>query len=403
MELSEADNASATPEIRPFCTCSERPESVAHIEAPAAATTDDSTRPARSEGTCQVAELEAGETATPNAEADESAPRDDVEEPIADPDDSTRPAHPDCTGQVAQLEAVEAATPDPEADESAPGDGLDEPMADPVDLTRRPRPYCTCQVAQDEVAEADVPDAQADDAIEESVGIPVDPIRPPRPYCTCQVSQPEVDDAAAPDIPTGEVTPSGDVEAPEAQAELIADEIVVPLIVVQPEPSPAVDQGETDLARLETRDGEITLTDRRVVMQGNADSQTPWASMSLNDVTGARIDKPQRGYRGWIWTAVGAAATIAIWQILDGGGWIRLAFPGLVALSTVVMLFTTMLAPLPLIFSVVGRDGNSIESRISSDQQDAAGTFGRQVIEQAQASVARASDGANSRRSPDPQ
>ena len=302
-----------------------------------------------------------------------------------------------------ELEADEVAASDIAADEAVPIDAIEKPLAGPADLTRRPRPYCTCQVAQDEVTEADVPDAQADDAIEESVVSPVDPTRPPRPYCTCQIPQPEVNDAAAPEIPTSEVTPSSDTEESEAEAEPVADEIVVPLIVVQPMPSPAVDQGETDLARLETRDGEITLTDRRVVMHGNAGSHTPWASMSLKDVTGARIDKPQRGYRGWIWTAVGAAATIAIWQILDGGGWIRLAFPGLVALSTVVMLFTTMLAPLPLIFSVVGRDGNSIESRISSDQQDAAGAFGRQVIEQAQASAARASEGSAARRSPDPQ
>lgn len=401
MELNEADNASAAPKICPFCTCSKWPESVKHIEPPAAAATDDSTRPSRSEGTYQVAQHEAGETATPNDDTNESAPCDDIEAPMADPVGSTRPARSEGSYQVAQLEAVGAATPNDEADESTPRDAVEAAMADPVDLTLRPRPYCTCQVARDEDTDADVPDAQADDAIEDSVEMPFDPTRPPRPYCTCQIPQP--DDAAAPDIPTGEVTPSGEVEATEAQAEPASDEIVVPLIVVQPTPSPAVDQGETDLARLETRDAEITLTDRRVVMQGNADSHTPWASMSLKDVTGARIDKPQRGYRGWIWTAVGAAATIAIWQILDGGGWIRLAFPGLVALSTVVMLFTTMLAPLPLIFSVVGRDGNSIESRISSDQQDAAGAFGRQVIEQAQASAARASDGANLRRSPDPQ
>ena len=403
MELSEADNASAAPEIRPFCTCSERPESVEHIEPPAAAATDEAPRLPRPEGTCQVAQLEAVEAAAVDIAADGTVLRDAVEEPMAGPADAPRLPRPDGTCPVAELGADGVAAADIAANEAVPIDAIEEPLADPVDLTLRPRPYCTCQVAQDEVAEAGIRDAQAGDAIEESVEMPFDPTRPPRPYCTCQIPQPEVDDAATPDIPTGEVTPSGDVEAPEAEAEPAADEIVVPLIVVQPEPSPAVDQGETDLARLETRDGEITLTDRRVIMHGNAGSHTPWASMSLNDVTGARIDKPQRGYRGWIWTAVGAAATIAIWQILDGGGWIRLAFPGLVALSTVVMLFTTMLAPLPLIFSVVGRDGNSIESRISSDQQDAAGAFGRQVIEQAQASATRASEGSAARSSPDPQ
>ena len=152
----------------------------------------------------------------------------------------------------------------------------------------------------------------------------------------------------------------------------------------------SVDQGETDVARLETQDGEITLTDRRVVMHGNAESRTLWASMSIADVTGARIDRTQRGIRGWIWTAVGAAATIGIWQILDGGGWIRLAFPGLVGLSTLVMLVTTLASPLHLIFSVVGRNGDKIEARISSDDLDAAETFGGEVIRESQASAAHA-------------
>lgn len=210
-----------------------------------------------------------------------------------------------------------------------------------------------------------------------------------RPYCTCRVDQPidaepDAIETPADDLPT----------ATDDVAEPIPDELESPV---------GAGQAETDLARLETPDGEIVLTDRRVVMHGNSDSRTVWASLSIDQVTGARINRTQRGIRGWIWTAVGAAATIAIWQILDGGGWIRLVFPGLVGLSTLVMLFTTLVSPLHLIFSVVGRNGEVIEARISSDNLADAESFGGKVIDESQASATRSAARNHAQASPDPQ
>ena len=250
--------------------------------------------------------------------------------------------------------------------------------------------YCTCQTDQPTHSDADAPEASGDETplnISDETGDVAKPIRGEdasqhRPYCICQVDRPIRSDPAATETSIGDLPPDID-DATEEVAEPVSDE---------PELQVGTDHSETDLARLETTNGEIMLTDRRVIMHGNSDSPTLWASMSIDEVTGARIDRTQRGIRGWIWTAVGVAATIAIWQILDGGGWIRLVFPGLVGLSTIIMLFTTLVSPLHLIFSVVGRNGDKINARISSDELDNAETFGGKVIQASRDSAARSSD-----------
>ena len=252
------------------------------------------------------------------------------------------------------------------------------------------RTYCTCQTDPATHSDADAPEASVDETplnISDETEDVAKPIRGEdasqhRSYCICQVDRPTRSDPAATETSADDLPPDID-DATEEVAEPVSDE---------PELQVGTDHSETDLARLETHDGEITLTDRRVIMHGNSDSPTLWASMSIDEVTGARIDRTQRGIRGWIWTAVGAAATIAIWQILDGGGWIRLVFPGLVGLSTIIMLFTTLVSPLHLIFSVVGRNGDKIEARVSSDELDNAETFGGKVTQASRDSAARSSD-----------
>ena len=252
------------------------------------------------------------------------------------------------------------------------------------------RTYCPCQTDQAAHSDVDAPEASVDETplnISDETEDVAKPIRgedasQPRPYCICQVDRSTRSDPEATETSADDLLPDID-DATEEEAEPNSDE---------PELRVGTDQSETDLARLETHDGEITLTDRRVIMHGNSDSPTLWASMSIDEVMGARIDRTQRGIRGWIWTAVGVAATIAIWQILDGGGWIRLVFPGLVGLSTIIMLFTTLVSPLHLIFSVVGRNGDKIEARVSSDELDNAETFGGKVIQASRDSAARSSD-----------
>ncbi len=250
--------------------------------------------------------------------------------------------------------------------------------------------YCTCQVDRPTYSDLADPETLADDFLTDADDEPQDVAEPitdedssqRRPYCTCPADWPAHADPAATETSADDLPTDTDVEA-EDVAEATPD---------RPESPVSTDQVETDLARLETTNGEIMLTDRRVIMHGNSDSPTLWASMSIDEVTGARIDRTQRGIRGWIWTAVGVAATIAIWQILDGGGWIRLVFPGLVGLSTIIMLFTTLVSPLHLIFSVVGRNGDKIDARISSDELDNAETFGGKVIQASRDSAARSSD-----------
>ena len=250
--------------------------------------------------------------------------------------------------------------------------------------------YCTCQVDRRTYADLADPETSADDFLTDADDEPQEVAEPitdedssrRRPYCTCPADWPAHADPAATETSADDLPTDTDVEA-EDVAEATPN---------RPESPVSTDQVETDLARLETTNGEIMLTDRRVIMHGNSDSPTLWASMSIDEVTGARIDRTQRGIRGWIWTAVGVAATIAIWQILDGGGWIRLVFPGLVGLSTIIMLFTTLISPLHLIFSVVGRNGDKIDARISSDELDNAETFGGKVIQASRDSAARSSD-----------
>ncbi len=252
------------------------------------------------------------------------------------------------------------------------------------------RTYCTCQTDQAAHSDTDAPEASVDETplnISDETEDIAKPIRGEdasqhRPYCICQVDRPTQSDSTVTETPADDL-PTDIDDATEEVAEPVNDE---------PESQVGTDQGEIDLARLETHEGDITLTDRRVIMHGNSDSPTLWASMSIDEVAGARIDRTQRGIRGWIWTAVGVAATIAIWQILDGGGWIRLVFPGLVGLSTIIMLFTTLVSPLHLIFSVVGRNGDKIDARISSDELDNAETFGGKVIQASRDSAARSSD-----------
>ena len=99
-----------------------------------------------------------------------------------------------------------------------------------------------------------------------------------------------------------------------------------------------------------------------------------------------RVDRAGRGLRGWFWFALGLVGTIGTWQMLDGGGWVRMVFPGIVAVATLTVLIVNLVSMHGHVFAVVGRNGDKIESGVSNGALDEADEFGGLVMREARAS-----------------
>lgn len=229
-----------------------------------------------------------------------------------------------------------------------------------------PKPFCSC---------SDVPASVV--AIELAAAKPNFARVTTEPYCSCGAGAHA--ETVAPDLepdPREEAdlaTSLQDSQAKESDAEEegIAD---------GPESS---DAAESVVTTLHTEDGKFTLTNMRVFFSGTPSAKTVLASIPLTEVSSVRVDKLSRGTRGWIWVALGLAATIGTWQLLDAGGWIRLIFPGIVAAATVAVLAITLMSSPKLRFSILSRGGDRVEDQIPTDSFDDADEFSWNVLEAA--------------------
>ena len=202
-----------------------------------------------------------------------------------------------------------------------------------------------------------------------------------RPYCSCGAGT--VADSVEP-IELDWEQNEADDSSSETVSEPIEDE-------VDDEPAAAarlsaLEADETESATLEAEDGDFVLTDRRVKFKGGSGSSTLWASIALEDVAAVRVDRAGRGLRGWFWFALGLVGTIGTWQMLDGGGWVRMVFPGIVAVATLTVLIVNLVSVPGHVFAVVSRNGDKIESGVSSGALDEADEFGGLVTREAGAS-----------------
>lgn len=227
--------------------------------------------------------------------------------------------------------------------------------------------FCTCSEVPASVEPAVTP------SVEEVEEEPVDA----RPYCSCgagavadEIYQTEPEAEQADSYDSGPATASESVEDEPAAAARLS----------------ALEADETESAMLEAEDGDFVLTDRRVLFKGGSGSSTLWASIALDDVASVRVDRTGRGLRGWFWFALGLVGTIGTWQMLDGGGWVRMLFPGIVAVATLTVLVVNLLAVPRHLFAVVGRNGDRIESGVSNGALEDADEFGGHVTREARAS-----------------
>ena len=175
--------------------------------------------------------------------------------------------------------------------------------------------------------------------------------------------------------PTRVATPTA-MASPSAQTEEVAEQDTGMM---------SLEAGEQEQATFETADGVVSLTDRRILLKGDSESPTVWAAIPIGEVATTRIDRVPRGNRAWIWFAVGVAVTIATWQILDGGGYLRLAMPGTIGFASLVLLAYALMSPQMLRWTVTARGGASIEARVPSGKLDELDAFGGEVMRSAKA------------------
>lgn len=247
------------------------------------------------------------------------------------------------------------------------------------------RPFCSCSNVPASVRATDAPAAEPQTVASANAA----------PYCSCGAAPyAKPTDHDTEDGRREEASEPEPLEHDEESESETADED-------QSEGRVSSHEGGREPVTLLAEHGEFVLTGTHVVFRGIKTSRTRWAIVALTEVTSARVDKIRRNSRGWIWGALGLAGTIGTWQLLDAGGWIRLAFPGIVAVATLIVLAITLMTPPKLWLSIVSRGGDRVEGEFPSDSLDEADEFGGKVMDAATA--AREARDAARRASPDPE
>ena len=125
---------------------------------------------------------------------------------------------------------------------------------------------------------------------------------------------------------------------------------------------------------------EVVLTERRVLLRGAPDADVLHASMRFSEIDSVTISRSRPSRRSLVWGLVGIAASIGMWQALDGVGNLRLIIGVIVVLMSAVLLADYFLRPPDL---VVGLRANSrAEMKIGFGQShvDEADRFAARVI-----------------------
>ncbi len=236
------------------------------------------------------------------------------------------------------------------------------------------------------------------DMEEESIGIDVAPdIREePARFCTCS-ERPvvEVDrretrhEAATGAVASDEAAVSqADAGRPVTSAERAQEAASKSDSDVERE-TPAVSSvsellpGETALFTSSThgRGGsEVVLTERRVLLRGAPDADVLHASMRFSEIDSVTISRSRPSRRSLVWGLVGIAASIGMWQALDGVGNLRLIIGVIVVLMSAVLLADYFLRPPDLVVGLRANSGAEMKIGFGQSHVDEADRFAARVI-----------------------
>ncbi len=103
--------------------------------------------------------------------------------------------------------------------------------------------------------------------------------------------------------------------------------------------------GEVSICLEKLGGAELELTNRRIILRGEARSSVIFSSMRIDQVDSISVLLVPHSRRILYWGVVGILATIGIWQSLDGTGNIRLAMSAIVATASIALIIAHIILP----------------------------------------------------------
>ncbi len=141
--------------------------------------------------------------------------------------------------------------------------------------------------------------------------------------------------------------------------------------------------GETALYTSSThgRGGsEVILTEKRVLLRGAPDADMLHASMRFSEIDSVTISRSQPKRRSLVWGLVGIAASIGMWQALDGVGNLRLIIAVIVVVMSAVLLADYFLRPPDLLVGLRATSGAEMKIGFGQSHADEADRFAARVL-----------------------
>lgn len=141
--------------------------------------------------------------------------------------------------------------------------------------------------------------------------------------------------------------------------------------------------GETALFTSSThgRGGsEVVLTERCVLLRGAPDADVLHASMRFSEIDSVTVSRSRPSRRSLVWGLVGIAASIGMWQALDGVGNLRLIIGVIVVLMSAVLLADYFLRPPDLVVGLRANSGAEMKIGFGQSHVDEADRFAARVI-----------------------
>ena len=126
--------------------------------------------------------------------------------------------------------------------------------------------------------------------------------------------------------------------------------------------------------------GELIFTDRRVILKGGAESRSIFSSMRVDEIETVALFRVLGGRSALYWSIIGAIASVAMWQSLDGIGNLRLIITALVAVVSVGMLILYLVQPSNVLLAFRSIYGSELSAEFTHSKIDHAEQFAAQVL-----------------------
>lgn len=126
--------------------------------------------------------------------------------------------------------------------------------------------------------------------------------------------------------------------------------------------------------------GELVFTDRRVILKGGAESRSIFSSMRVDEIETVALFRVPGGRSALYWSIIGAIASVAMWQSLDGIGNLRLIITALVAVVSVGMLVLHLVQPSNVLLTFRSIYGSELSAEFTHSKLDDAEKFATQVL-----------------------